>query len=64
MTEDRIVDAIALAQSLLQPEQQPPPEDLSAILNEAIGVAERGDLSAAVGRCRRAVERGRSLGYL
>jgi tetratricopeptide (TPR) repeat protein len=64
IARDRIPEAVEYARSLLEPTQQPLPDTLKTVLEEAIKTWERGEPEAARTHLDRAVELAQEMGYL
>jgi hypothetical protein len=64
LTEDRVPEVVNLVGRLLALEQQPPPDQISAILGQAILAQKSGRIDDARVHLQLAAESAQKLGYL
>jgi class 3 adenylate cyclase/tetratricopeptide (TPR) repeat protein len=64
LTQERIAEAIECIRILLEPKQQPLPDELAAVVKQAIGAWEQAQVKMARAHLHRAVRLAQETGYL
>ncbi len=64
LAQDQISEAVEYARGLLDPKEQPQPDALKAIIEEAIGASDQGQREKAKARLNRAAQMAGEIGYL